>query len=213
MTDTEPSEYKNLSPEMLVNQICQQRQRLFVSVFAETPFLLVRLNDPTGELRAGLAMMTAASSGIRAAKSDGLGFYTVAQSKSSQTSSFPSALRSPLNIPLLQQRIFASAHFIVELHKRENTSSFTNRVSVGRARNQDVVLRQSSVSKSHAWFETDEKGSLMVADAGSKNGTRVRGQRLNVRTPVQVNEGDVIEFGKVQTTFCGADTLWRLVNE
>ncbi len=213
MAENESSEHKNLSPKLLVNQILQQRLRLFVAVFAETPFLLVRLDDPTGELQAGLAMMSAASPGSRAARSDGLGFYTVQQSQSSKMGGPPPPLRPPLNIGLLKRRILASPHFIVELQKREKTSTFAKRVSVGRARNQDVVLRQSSVSKSHAWFEAGENGVLMVADAGSKNGTRVRGELLVARAPVQVEEGDLIEFGTVQATFCGPDTLWRLVNE
>jgi hypothetical protein len=205
----------NLSPRGLVAQIVQQRQRLFAAVYAETPFLLVRLDDPSGELQAGLSMTSAATgSAGRAAKGDGLGFYTVQQGQSDRPGSGQTpSLRPKLNIQLLQRRILNSPHYIVELRKRDKESTFANRISVGRARNQDVVLRQGSVSKSHAWFETDENGALMVADAGSKNGTRVRGQLLDVRVPSRIQEGDVVEFGTVEATFLGADTLWRLLHE
>ena len=113
----------------------------------------------------------------------------------------------------IKRRISAGPHFIVELRKRQKDASYMNRVSVGRARNQDVVLRHASVSKSHAWFETGETGNLVLADAGSKNGTWLRGEQLGARKLTRVYTGDQIRFGHVECTVCFAETLWNLLHE
>ena len=53
------------------------------------------------------------------------------------------------------------------------------RISIGRARNNDVVLPDQSVSKLHAHFVPNPAGGPMaLVDAGSRNGTRVNDTKL-----------------------------------
>ena len=64
-------------------------------------------------------------------------------------------------------------------------------LSIGRHGENDIVLRDSCVSRHHACF-VKEGEKLIVTDKGSKNGTIVNG--LNVES-VRLEDGDVIRIG------------------
>jgi pSer/pThr/pTyr-binding forkhead associated (FHA) protein len=83
-----------------------------------------------------------------------------------------------------------------------------DRISVGRARNKDIVLRHQSVSKFHCWFEVDDAGAFYVTDAGSKNATKVNANSLKARERTRVEPGDVIRFGSVEAIMCAPRVLW-----
>ena len=85
------------------------------------------------------------------------------------------------------------------------------RVSVGRAHNKDIVLRHSSVSKFHAWFEVEPE-CMYVSDAGSTNLTRVNDETIEPRTRVVVAPGDAVRFGALETVLCSPETLWSYLN-
>ena len=59
---------------------------------------------------------------------------------------------------------------------------YPDRVSVGRARNCDVVMRDPSVSKLHAHFRVGGP-KLELVDIDSQNGTRVNGRALAPHQP------------------------------
>jgi pSer/pThr/pTyr-binding forkhead associated (FHA) protein len=64
-------------------------------------------------------------------------------------------------------------------------------LTVGRHRDNDIVLRDNSVSRHHASF-TAEGENLVLTDGGSKNGTIVNGLRVE---SVRLEDGDVIKIG------------------
>jgi hypothetical protein len=90
--------------------------------------------------------------------------------------------------------------FVLPLLMR--SSGEANRITVGRADDNDVILQESSVSKHHAHFETHEDGSLALTDLGSRNGTRVNGAPLTAGAGRWVQPMDHIQFGKVPTFTC-----------
>ncbi|MEM6961049.1 MAG: FHA domain-containing protein [Myxococcota bacterium] len=51
------------------------------------------------------------------------------------------------------------------------------RVNLGRGSRADVRLPHNSISKLHAYIATRSDGSFALADAGSRNGTYLRGER------------------------------------
>lgn len=88
---------------------------------------------------------------------------------------------------------------------------YADRISVGRARNSDVVVRHASVSKLHAHFR-DADGALTITDVGSHNGTRVDGRLLVAHRPQSVIAGSLVIFGRVEArilTASGAHELLR----
>jgi hypothetical protein len=71
---------------------------------------------------------------------------------------------------------------------------------LGRAPDNDIVLRDPQVSRYHAVI-TFAEAVYVVADLGSANGTRVNGVRID--QPCQLRPGDVILVGSEQLVFRG----------
>ena len=63
-------------------------------------------------------------------------------------------------------------------------------VTIGRHVENDIVLRDSSVSRQHACL-TKEAENLIVTDKGSKNGTVVNGLRVK---SARLEDGDVVRI-------------------
>jgi pSer/pThr/pTyr-binding forkhead associated (FHA) protein len=104
-------------------------------------------------------------------------------------------------------------YFGVPLRKRKSAEAlYPDRISVGRATNKDIVLRHQSVSKFHAWFEIDSEGCFYVADAGSKNLTRINGYAIVAHDPSPVEAGDSLCFGSVEAVLCSPRALWATLS-
>ncbi|MGH7297459.1 MAG: FHA domain-containing protein, partial [Polyangiaceae bacterium] len=198
-----PSVLSNLSPAALVERAQRSSLEQWVHEVV-VPLLLVKVDDLEGELALGLEGRPHEP---RDRAEPGLGFHTV---------STEAATRRPKSIPpppslapeQLLVRIVRARHVIVPIGKREDAGRvFSERVTVGRARNSDVVLRHESVSKFHAWFSRDEKDCYYVADASSRNGTSHNGLSLPGGTPVRLDTGDLLRFGSVEATYCDAATF------
>lgn len=101
---------------------------------------------------------------------------------------------------------------MVLLVRKQASNAFKSRITVGRTTNNDLVLDDGSVSRFHAWFETD--GTLwQLADAGSKNGTVLNGQRLTAKKLSPVTKNARIKFGDVPATFLLPDAFLALLKK
>src|SRR5690606_13951671 len=69
-----------------------------------------------------------------------------------------------------------------------------DRATVGRTRDNDVVLQDPAVSSHHCEF-TAERGSLVLRDLDSSNGTYVNGRRVQ-SSPLF--DGDALKIGQYQ---------------
>ena len=107
------------------------------------------------------------------------------------------------------QRLRSMQVYVTALKKRDG-GGFLEKITVGRTRNHDVVLRDQSVSKFHASFQPQEDGTLRLRDMGSKNKTRVNGTAIE--EPTIVNPGDAITFGSVETVIGSAQGLWTMLS-
>ena len=95
-------------------------------------------------------------------------------------------------------------NFAVFPVRRTGRSPFPNFISVGRAKSNDVIIEDESVSKFHAFFRRTEKGPFVLQDGGSKNGTKVDEEQVpdkNKGSPVVVESGMRVRFGNVEMTF------------
>lgn len=75
------------------------------------------------------------------------------------------------------------------------------RLGVGRGTDNELCLRDTSVSKIHAALMLNREGTLLVADTGSTNGTFINGRRIAYGEARQVEEGDVVAFGNIEVRF------------
>jgi FHA domain len=72
-----------------------------------------------------------------------------------------------------------------------------DRITVGRATSNDIVLVHESVSKLHAFFSDDEDRGWVLEDAGSTNGTLADGVVLAAGEAVAIKSGSSIVFGSL----------------
>jgi hypothetical protein len=75
------------------------------------------------------------------------------------------------------------------------------RISAGRGTDNDLCLNDPSVSKVHASVMMNREGTLLLADAGSTNGTFINGRRIAYGEARQIEDGDVVGFGDVEVRF------------
>ncbi|MBC7792598.1 MAG: FHA domain-containing protein [Clostridia bacterium] len=95
-------------------------------------------------------------------------------------------------------------NFAVFPVRRTGRSPFPNFISIGRAKSNDVIIEDESVSKFHAFFRLTDKGDFVLQDGGSKNGTLVDEDIVpdkNKGAPVVVESGMRVRFGNVEMTF------------
>jgi pSer/pThr/pTyr-binding forkhead associated (FHA) protein len=71
-------------------------------------------------------------------------------------------------------------------------------ISIGRGQTNDIVIMDGKMSRAHARFEFNDKGEATVVDAGSTNGVRVNGVKVE-RSVIQ--PGDVIQMGESQIRY------------
>jgi hypothetical protein len=89
-------------------------------------------------------------------------------------------------------------------------ASFPDMITIGRTPNNDVVLRDATVSRLHAFFrQRDDR--WIVADAGSKNGSRLDGIPLEPRKEKPVASGQLVRIGDLELTFYTAADLFRVL--
>ena len=201
---------KNLLPDSLIDNAVQLPLVEFMTLHGDTQFLLVRVDDLAGELAATLAASQRTGDSLMAPRPNSIGYNTVASGDGENTTAVGDG--TTFGQAELQRLLIRHPHFVVPLRKRSGDGTYIERISVGRARNKDVVLRDRSVSKFHAWFEMDEHGRFYTADAGSKNGTKVNGELLVPREMKQIHPGDRVRLGSVETILCPPDLLWTSLN-
>jgi hypothetical protein len=189
---------KIMSPRLLTELASGNRQN-FLEAHANSHFLAVAVSTETPDLLDGLSMMIADERASHPVKA--LPFKTKAQ-------------RGVLSVPpraggALFDLLGANCR-VLEVGKRTDVSAaFPDRISIGRAANKDIVLRDASVSKFHAWFGVDEAATLYLVDAGSTNHTKVGSRLLTPRSPEPVPTGTTIRFGAIDTLLLDADMLWK----
>ncbi len=87
---------------------------------------------------------------------------------------------------------------------------FAEMITVGRTSNNDVVLKDVTVSRFHSFFR-EREGRWYVCDAGSKNGTMLRGSALAARKEMPLDSGDAVRIGDIVTTFYLAGDLFDML--
>jgi hypothetical protein len=89
---------------------------------------------------------------------------------------------------------------ILPLRKGEGRP-FPERISVGRATNCDVVIRDASISKLHGHFRDVTSENAFFTDAKSSNGTRLDGTLISPGVATEIRRNTLLSFGRVQLMF------------
>jgi hypothetical protein len=94
-------------------------------------------------------------------------------------------------------------------------SPFPRIVTVGRTKNNDIVLADVGISKFHAFFK-EEGGQFFLADGESRNGTFVEGERAfptKQGKPTALTSGLRVKFGALEFRFVDAHELVVLARQ
>ncbi len=75
------------------------------------------------------------------------------------------------------------------------------RYSVGRTRENDLSIDDTTVSKVHAALLLNSEGVIQVADTGSTNGTFINNERIGYGKAFPISDTDKVHFGTVEVFF------------
>jgi hypothetical protein len=90
---------------------------------------------------------------------------------------------------------------------KSSRNPYKDRISLGRARNCDIVIRHPSISKLHAHIRVHEDKSYTIADVGSHNGTRIGDRALFPQVAEPLCPNSLIFFGAVAMRVLDAESL------
>lgn len=203
---------KAVQPGEVSRALLTRGRTTFAAEYRDTLLLLVPA-APGSEVLAALSSSAMADGSFLPTRR--LDYETLANDQATIKSLLSATSRSAeVNARTISAVLGESPHFVVPLRKRAAADRMSSdRISVGRATNKDVVLRDGSVSKFHAWFELHEGLDFSVADAGSTNQTFVNGEALQPRLRRPVVVGDLIRFGSIATLLSSAEALWSAIHE
>jgi hypothetical protein len=202
---------QNVQPPELVRAALAESLTAFVARYADTGFLLVRIPVDGNDLLTGLSAALSNNEGTAAVQPalSVMNFATAVHDPGRMRRDSDRAKNSSAyDEASVKSQLTAVSRVVVPLRKRGD-AAFVDRISVGRARNKDIVLRHPSISKFHGWFLVDDVNTLYFTDAGSKNGTRIDGTRLEARAPHELHPGSPIVLGRIECTYCPTALLWR----
>jgi pSer/pThr/pTyr-binding forkhead associated (FHA) protein len=119
--------------------------------------------------------------------------------------------QDPSSVPVLEEILQDEGVAVARLVKSSN-NPYENFIFVGRAATCDIIVRDASVSKSHAVFEKNPDGpGWMIRDNRSHNGTWVNGQRLAPGARVALSSSDALRFGGYPAYFLMPDPFRRIL--
>ncbi|MGI9056894.1 MAG: FHA domain-containing protein [Pyrinomonadaceae bacterium] len=99
----------------------------------------------------------------------------------------------------LAKEVF-TAEFSLNGKTKQVQLEFTTgrRRSVGRNRQNDLTIDDTSVSKIHAALVLNKENQFQIADTGSTNGTFINGQRISYGKAMTISDTDKIKFGTIE---------------
>jgi len=104
--------------------------------------------------------------------------------------------------------------FLIFPVKQTGRSPFPFFISVGRTDNNDIVIRDASLSKFHAYFKHEDGGGFLIQDGGSSNGTFVDDIKVPKKEegePLEIKSGARLRFGRIELTFLELEEFRSMV--
>ncbi|MBF0453993.1 MAG: FHA domain-containing protein [Magnetococcales bacterium] len=98
------------------------------------------------------------------------------------------------------------------------SNSKKNKISIGRASSNDIILLDQSISSKHAEFyvgegKTKKLNVFSIKDLGSSNFTIVNGKRLAKFWEKELNYADVISFGRFSLVLVKPKDLYKKLKD
>jgi hypothetical protein len=110
--------------------------------------------------------------------------------------------------PSLKSPRWGQQPWVPKALAKSKESPYSDRISIGRALNVDIVLRSRFVSKLHAHIVLAVGQNLTVVDLNSQNGTFINNVRLEARTTGAISNGDIVSFGQMHCELATSDVVY-----
>lgn len=115
----------------------------------------------------------------------------------------------PSSAPRISTRLYSFTHrYEFLLVKKREENPWQDRILLGRAPNNDIILRDASVSKSHAHFSQGPDGAWILVAKKTVNGTIVDGRSIDVGESAPLKSGSALHFGNVHCEFIESGSLF-----
>ncbi len=102
---------------------------------------------------------------------------------------------------------------IIHVAKDSASNAFGMMITMGRAKNNDLVIPDKRVSKFHAYFR-QVGDAWMCTDANSTNGTKINGVELAAERSFQLHSGGVILLSDaIRAVFLSPDEMHQQLLE
>jgi hypothetical protein len=99
---------------------------------------------------------------------------------------------------------------VFEVRKAPEALNAVAGITLGRTSNNDLVIPDESVSRFHGILQLDDgSGQWSLVDAGSRNGTFVRGDRLKPNVRFALGEAESLVLGSVAVRFFQPEAFFR----
>jgi hypothetical protein len=197
-------------PLDLLEAVARDPLALLRKGIGAAPFLIVRLDDFSNDLGLGLTAADEAANRRRFSRA----IKSTLQISTGMTEQLRIGRTDELLLPKQGDEKPAGPRagfpvpewlkarcYVVRLSNRSEGNA---PLSIGRDTSHKIVLQHPSVSATHAQLTFGPE--LTLRDAKSRNGTFVNGTQI--KGAVQLQVGDRIKFGAVQTVLCSADDLF-----
>lgn len=203
---------ERLEPEV-VRSAAHLSEPTFHGRFGGAPLLAVGVNEGQEPLARGLELSLRDDEAPNSRTLGNLALFTDTTTEN-QIASWPPSRGPACGVdPAEFGRLGKVSIYVLPLRKRVIAQGErADRITIGRALSEDIVLRHASVSKFHAYLQSVGSGGHALVDDESKNGTRVNGVALAAHRPLVLRPGDRVAFGCVQALFLDAASLWELLS-
>ena len=95
------------------------------------------------------------------------------------------------------------------LLQKRASNAFPMGITVGRTENNDIVLSDNTVSRFHAWFQQDRKLGWTCADADSRGGTWLDGEKLKPQTATALPKMARLRFAGLELFYFEPSTFFE----
>lgn len=96
---------------------------------------------------------------------------------------------------------------------KSDRNNFKNMVTIGRTDNNDIVIKEGSVSKFHAYLSQALKGGFKLTDAGSRNGSSISAGNVLAHQSAPIVSGETITLGRVSLKFFSPDDFHKHIHQ
>ncbi len=97
--------------------------------------------------------------------------------------------------------------------QKSDRNTYSSKITVGRAKNNDIVIRAPKISKLHCAFRLKKRGrAFELVDMGSSNGTWLNGTRLSKNEASKIKDGDRVTFWRYVFEYLNLDSFISFLN-